>query len=72
MPGNWGIKKGRAMDVKRLKALIEKKRGQMAADMMEMSRIPAVNPRMGGGGEYARMQWIMRWFDRRQIPYEVY
>lgn len=74
MQGSWGTKglSRYAMDIKRLKALISEKKEQMAADMMEMSRIPAVNPRMGGAGEYARMQWIMRWFDKRQIPYEVY
>ena len=60
------------MDVQKLQNLISEKREQMVADMIEMSSIPAVNPKMGGTGEYARMQWIMRWFDKRQIPYEVY
>ncbi|WP_455147953.1 M20 family metallo-hydrolase [Clostridium sp.] len=60
------------MDVQKLQDLISEKREQMIADMIEMSSIPAVNPKMGGTGEYARMQWIMRWFDKRQIPYEVY
>ena len=60
------------MDVQKLQDLISEKREQMVADMIEMSSIPAVNPKMGGTGEYARMQWIMRWFDKRQIPYEVY
>ena len=58
--------------VQKLQDLISEKREQMVADMIEMSSIPAVNPKMGGTGEYARMQWIMRWFDKRQIPYEVY
>ncbi|MFQ8842499.1 MAG: hypothetical protein ACLR8P_18060 [Clostridium fessum] len=56
------------MDVQKLQNLISEKREQMVADMIEMSSIPAVNPKMGGTGEYARMQWIMRWFDKRQIP----
>lgn len=60
------------MDVKKLQEKIAAKRDQMIADMIEMSSIPATNPRMGGPGEYERMQWIMRWFDQRNIPYEVY
>ena len=48
------------MDVQKLQNLISEKREQMVADMIEMSSIPAVNPKMGGTGEYARMQWIMR------------
>ncbi len=60
------------MDVKKLQEKIAAKREQMIADMIEMSSIPATNPRMGGPGEYERMQWIMRWFDQRNIPYEVY
>lgn len=60
------------MDLKKLQKMVEEKRDQMIADMIEMSSIPAINPRMGGTGEYERMQWIMRWFDARSIPYEVY
>lgn len=60
------------MDVKKMQALLLEKKDQMIADMMEMSAIPAINPKMGGTGEYARMQWIMGWFDKRNIPYEVY
>lgn len=60
------------MDIQALQRQLELRRDDMVADMVEMSAIPAINPRMGGGGEYERMQWIMRWFDRRSIPYEVY
>lgn len=60
------------MDIQKMQDMISEKREQMVADMIEMSSIPAVNPKMGGTGEYERMQWIMRWFDRRHIPYEVY
>lgn len=60
------------MNIKRMQELISERRDRMVADMMEMSAIPAINPKMGGTGEYTRMQWIMRWFDQRQIPYEVY
>ena len=36
------------MDVKKLQEKIAAKREQMIADMIEMSSIPATNPRMGG------------------------
>lgn len=60
------------MDIKELQRQLEARRDDMVADMVEMSSIPAINPRMGGGGEYARMRWIMRWFERRKIPCELY
>lgn len=60
------------MDIKRIQTLISEKREQMVADMIAMSSIPSINPKMGGTGEYARMKWIMGWFDQRKIPYEVY
>ncbi len=60
------------MDIGKLQELISRKKDNMIEDMMKLSSIPSVNPKMGGTGEYARMQWIMHWFDERQIPYEVY
>ena len=60
------------MNLEQMYKMIEGKRDQMIADMVEMSSIPSINPRMGGTGEYERMQWIMRWFERRHIPFEVY
>lgn len=57
--------------VNELCELIAARKEEMAADLMEMSFIPAINPRMNGKGEYKRMQWIMSALDKYQIPYEV-
>lgn len=54
-----------------LHAMVEARQEEMAADLMEMSRIPAVNPRMNGKGEYARMQWIQTYLEKYGIAYDV-
>ena len=60
------------MDLKRLKAEIAAQKDSMVQDMTEMSRIPAINPRMGGQGEYDRMQWIIAYLKQAGLEYEVY
>lgn len=60
------------MDLDHAWQQIADSREAMISDMVEMSRICSINPRMGGPGEYERMGWIMRWFDKRQIPYTCY
>ena len=54
-----------------LNAMVEARMEEMAADIMEMSRIPAVNPRMNGAGEYARMQWLQEYLKKYGIPFDV-
>jgi len=54
--------------------LIEKvaaRRDQMVQDMIAMSSIPAINPRMEGAGEYQRIQWLISVLDKNKVPYEV-
>lgn len=43
---------------KELLEILAGRKQQMADDLVEISRIPAINPRMGGEGEHKRMQWI--------------
>jgi succinyl-diaminopimelate desuccinylase len=50
---------------------IENYRDDMAASLMEMCAIPAINPTFGGAGEYERMRWIMKFLDKHAIPYQV-
>ncbi len=38
--------------------LLAQRSGEMAEDLIEISRIPAVNPRMNGKGEFERAQWL--------------
>ena len=49
--------------------LAEERREEMVSDMMEMSLIPSVNPRMFGQGEFKRVQWIEKYLTRFGIPY---
>lgn len=50
---------------------LEQYREQIAGDMIEMSKIPAINPRMNGQGEYKRFQWIINFLEKRNIPYKL-
>ena len=58
------------MDWKALHERAEARRAEMVADMKAMSRIPSVNPRMNGEGEYRRMQWIESWLSGHGISCE--
>ncbi|MCJ7837371.1 M20 family metallo-hydrolase [Cuneatibacter sp. NSJ-177] len=58
-------------DLASLHALVEARREEMVEDMMAMSRIPSINPRMNGEGEYQRMQWIENWLSAHSITCEV-
>lgn len=50
--------------------LIESRAEEMAADTMAMCRIPAINPRMNGKGEYKRFQWLMEKLREYGVDYE--
>ena len=50
---------------------IENSQDDMAASLMEMCAIPAVNPAFGGTGEYERMRWVMKFLEAHAIPYQV-
>jgi succinyl-diaminopimelate desuccinylase len=51
--------------------LIESRAEEMAADAMAMCRIPAINPRMKGKGEYKRFQWLMKKLREYGVDYEL-
>lgn len=55
-----------------IKELVCSREEEMVLDLMEMSHIPSVNPRMGGDGEYKRMIWIKDWLEKNKIDFEVY
>ena len=59
------------MDKQKLMEMVAAKKDQMVADAIAMSSIPAINPRMGGEGEYQRIQWLLATLDSHNIPYEV-
>lgn len=59
------------MDKQKLMEMVAAKKDQMVADAIAMSSIPAINPRMGGEGEYQRIQWLLATLDSHKIPYEV-
>ena len=50
---------------------LEKCKEQIAGDIIEISKIPAINPRMNGQGEYERFQWIIQFLEKREIPYKL-
>jgi len=52
-------------------SLVESRAEQMAEDTMAMCRIPAINPRMNGTGEYQRFQWLIRELKGYDIPYQL-
>lgn len=56
---------------KELLEIIAARRQQMAEDMAAISRIPAVNPRMNGQGEYQRMQWIREYLEATGMECQV-
>lgn len=58
------------MNWKMLHERVEARRSEMAEALMAMSRIPSINPRMNGEGEYRRMQWIESWLGTYGIPCE--
>ena len=57
------------MKIDELYRKAEECKQDMVFDLMEISRIPAINPRMNGTGEYERMQWICEALKKYEIPY---
>ncbi len=59
------------MDWNELRRRVDSRLREMAEDMKAMSRIPSINPRMGGEGEYRRMEWIQGWLASYGIACQV-
>jgi succinyl-diaminopimelate desuccinylase len=59
------------MNVEEMIIELEKCKEQIAGDIIEMSKIPAINPRMNGLGEYKRFQWIIQFLEKRGIQYKL-
>lgn len=57
--------------VKKLLEQIASRKDIMVQDLVEISRIPSINPRMNGQGEYRRMQWIKGELDKYNIPCRI-
>ena len=60
------------MDARQIREIVEARREDMAAMLLELCAIPGVNPRCGGTGEYARAGWITSLLESRDIPYTVH
>lgn len=50
---------------------LDQQREQIAEDIINISKIPAINPRMNGQGEHKRCQWIIKFLEKRDIPYRI-
>lgn len=53
-------------------SIIKSRKDEMVRELMDMCRIPSINPRMGGEGEYARAQWIIQYLKKYDIPFQTY
>lgn len=53
-------------------SIIKSRKEEMIRELIDMCKIPSINPRMGGDGEYKRGQWIIRYLEKYQIPYQIY
>ena len=60
------------LDRKTIEALARGKRCDMVRDMIEMSRIPSVNPAAGGPGEYKRTMWIAEKLKSWGVDYTIF
>ena len=60
------------MDINEWLKLAEAKRLWMVEQMRRLVAIPAVNPGMGGGGEYQAVKWLESLLDTYEIPYEEF
>lgn len=60
------------MKKEKLHQIAKERMQEMAADLMDISSIPAINPRMNGTGEYKRMQWILAALKKYELPFEVF
>ncbi|MEG2928925.1 MAG: M20 family metallo-hydrolase [Oscillospiraceae bacterium] len=60
------------MDKNKIMSSLENSREEIIQDIISLSSIPAVNPKMGGSGEYKRMEWIAQKLDSYGLSYTFY
>ncbi len=60
------------MRIEEIREEIIKQKADILKDYIELLSIPAINPRVGGLGEYKRVRWLEDYFDRLGIAYEEY
>ncbi len=60
------------INLKELNILIDSYRQEMIDDIIEMNSIPAINPRMGGKGEFERFELIEKKLRSYNLEYKAY
>lgn len=51
--------------------IVHNRKQEMAQDLIAFCNISAINPKMGGTGEYTRMKWIEAYLSNHQIPFQT-